>query len=91
MVFNDLKQTVDLMVSSDYKERLIAEYVQVKIRYQKLHRMLVKYDAGKLDFEPTCSVATLRDQKRSMGMYINTLEIRAMVEEIALPEVEVWQ
>ena len=32
----DLKQTTDLMLSQDYKERFIAEYWQTKIRYEKL-------------------------------------------------------
>lgn len=32
----ELKDTVGLMKSSDYKERFIAEYTQVKIRYEKL-------------------------------------------------------
>ena len=38
----ELKDTVDLMNSSDYKERFQAEYLQTKNRYNKLHKMLVK-------------------------------------------------
>lgn len=30
----------------DYKQRMIEEYQQTKARYQKLHKMLVKKDAG---------------------------------------------
>lgn len=37
-----LKETVELMNSSDYKERFKAEYLQAKIRYDKLHKMLIK-------------------------------------------------
>ena len=44
----ELKDTVDLMNSSDYKERFQAEYLQTKIRYDKLHKMLVKYEAKTL-------------------------------------------
>lgn len=53
----ELKDTIELMNSSDYKDRFKAEYQQVKIRHEKLHKMLVKWDAGTLDFEPTCSKA----------------------------------
>lgn len=50
----DLSSTVKLMESNDYKDRFLAEYVQTKIRYEKLHKMIVKYEAGKLDFTPNC-------------------------------------
>ena len=32
----ELKDTVDGMLSTDYKERFVAEYQQTKIRYEKL-------------------------------------------------------
>lgn len=38
----ELKDTIDLMLSEDYKDRFKAEYYQTKIRYDKLHKMLVK-------------------------------------------------
>lgn len=88
MIFRSLCETSELMVSTDYKERFVAEYVQTAIRYQKLHRMLVKYDAGKLDFTPTCGEGILRDQKRWMGLYLGALEVRAEIEGIELPKVE---
>lgn len=34
---NELKDTIELMNSSDYKDRFKAEYYQLKIRYTKLH------------------------------------------------------
>lgn len=37
-----LKDTVEMMNSSDYKERFRAEYQQVVIRYKKLRDMLAK-------------------------------------------------
>lgn len=80
----ELKETVDLMNSEDYKERFKAEYLQTKIRYEKLTKMLVKMDAGTLDFEPTCSRVVLFRQKRAMAEYLNVLEIRAEVEGITL-------
>lgn len=78
----ELKDTVDLMNSEDYNDRLKAEYFQTKIRYDKLHKMLVKRAAGTLDFEPKCSVALLTEQKRYMGEYLRVLETRAEIEGI---------
>lgn len=83
-MYSNLNDTVALMNSSDYKERFIAEYWQTKIRYDKLHQMLVKYDAGKLDFTPSCPIEVLREQKQYMGMYLNKLEVRAVIEGIEL-------
>lgn len=80
----ELKDTVDLMNSEDYNDRLKAEYFQTKIRYDKLHKMLVKRAAGTLDFEPKCSVALLTEQKRYMGEYLRVLETRAEIEGIDL-------
>ena len=33
---------------------------ELKYKYGKLHVMLVKYDAGKLNFTPTCPIDLLR-------------------------------
>lgn len=68
----------------DYKQRMIEEYQQTKARYQKLHKMLVKLDAGTLDFTPACPIGLLRDQKSTMGHYLNILEIRAEMEGVDL-------
>lgn len=82
----ELVETADMMNSPDYKERFKAEYWQIKIRWRKLHRMLVKYEAGTLDFEPSCSLELLKKQAFYMGSYIHILEIRAEVEGIELEE-----
>lgn len=81
---NDLSNTVNMMESNDYKERFKAEYWQTKIRYDKLHRMTIKYEAGTLDFTPTCSLDLLKRQKANMGNYLNCLEVRAEIEGIDL-------
>ena len=39
----ELKDTIEGMISDDYKERFIAEYNQVKIRVAKLESMITKY------------------------------------------------
>lgn len=51
----ELKDTVEMMTSSDYKERFKAEYYQLKLRYDKLALMITKWDEGTLGFEPSCS------------------------------------
>lgn len=68
----------------DYKVRMVNEYAELKNRYEKLHRMLVKHDAGTLDFKPTCPIELLRDQAATMGKYLYILEVRAELENIDL-------
>lgn len=80
----ELKDTAELMTSADYKERFKAEYAQTKIRYDKLHAMIVKYEAGTLNFEPTCPLELLKKQASAMGAYLFALEVRAQIEKIEL-------
>lgn len=80
----NLNDTVKMMNSEDYKERFKAEYYQTKIRYEKLHKMVVKYEAGTLNFTPSCSIELLKEQKRYMGQYLYCLEVRAEREGIEL-------
>ncbi len=68
----------------DYKERMKEEYWQLKERYNKLHQMCIKYEAGTLGFTPTCGLSLLADQKRHMGQYLHCLEVRAEIEGIKL-------
>ena len=42
----ELKDTVQQMLSEDYRDRFKAEYYQVKIRYDKLVDMLNRWDKG---------------------------------------------
>lgn len=79
-----LSDTIDLMCSNDYKDRFKAEYYQTKIRYDKLHKMLVKYSAGTLEFQPSCPIEILRNQCSHMGSYLYDLEVRAEIEKIEL-------
>lgn len=80
----ELKDTIEMMQNNDYKERFKAEYQQVKIRYDKLDEMTVKYEAGTLPFTPNCSLELLKEQKAYMGNYIRCLKIRAEIEGINL-------
>ena len=80
----ELKDTIELMTSEDYKERFKAEYLQLKIRVEGLRKMLIKWDADKLDFTPLCPRAVYLTQKRYMEEYLNQLEVRAEIEDIEL-------
>jgi len=80
----ELKDTVDMMNSTDYKERFKAEYAQVVIRYQKLKEMLYKWDNGKLIFNPVCPRSTYNMQIKAMTDYIAVLETRAVMEGVVL-------
>lgn len=80
----ELKDTVEMMNSADYKERFKAEYQQVVIRYKKLRDMLAKWDNNELTFTPTCPKSTYNMQIKAMTDYIAVLEARAVMEGIEL-------
>ena len=82
----ELKDTITLMTSDDYKERFKAEYYQLKIRDEKLTTMLNKYNAGELNFTPSCSYEMLFEQLVYMEHYLGMLEKRAEIEGINLEE-----
>lgn len=81
---NELKETVDLMLSDDYKERFLAEFMQLKIRYEKLRAMLNKWDEGTLEFEPTCPRDMYDRQIEGMETYLDVLADRAALEGVEL-------
>lgn len=80
----ELKDTIELMNSADYRDRFRAEYFQLKIRKDKLRTMLIKHEAGTLNFEPTCDITILDSQLYYMEEYLKQLEVRAEVEGIDL-------
>lgn len=80
----ELKDTVSMMGSADYKERFKAEYNQLAIRFEKLNAMLDKWDAGTLSFNPTCPRSTYNIQIRAMADYLAALEARAVMEGVSL-------
>ena len=79
-----LTDIVEMMFSEDYKERFKAEYWQTKVRYNKLHKMIIRYEAGTLNFTPSCPIEVLKEQRRHMGEYLHSLEVRAEIESIDL-------
>ena len=68
----------------DYKIRMVKEYKDLKEKYKRLYKILIKYEAETLDFELNCPVGLLYDQLDKMGKYIRILEIRAEIEKIIL-------
>ena len=83
-----LEDTIDLMKSDDYQIRFIAEYIQTKIRYNKLYKTLIKYEAKTLEFEiPEERICSLDNQLYYMNEYLKTLEVRAELENIKLPNI----
>ena len=79
-----LSETIDLMTSDNYDDRLKAEYYQLKIRMNGLYDMLLKYKMGKLSFTPKCSYDLLYGQYRVMDLYLQYLCDRAEIEGIKL-------
>lgn len=82
----ELKDTLELMSSEDYKDRFKAEYLQLKIRLDKLENMIAKYEAGTLDFKPKCALDLLKLQRTYMGEYLYVLKVRAEIESVNLQE-----
>ena len=80
----ELNDTVDMMISDDYKERFKAEYYQLFLRYKGLTKMLEKWDLDILNFKPTCPRSTYELQIKAMEFYLDILEARAKIEGIEL-------
>ena len=90
-----LADTVDLMNSSDYRDRFVAEYIQLKIRYEKLKDFNTRIEAARKskecevsieEPEHDCPASLLREQQAIMGEYLHLLELRAKIEDIDLED-----
>ena len=89
----ELRDTIELMNSDDYKERFKAEYHQTKIRYEKLKDFNTRIEAANATAyscnlvempKHDCPDMLLRDQQGIMGEYLHILEVRAKIERIEL-------
>ena len=80
----NLHDTLEMMNSSDYRQRLKAEYYQLLFRLDALTVMLIKWENNMLDFEPKCSKETLENQVIFMQGYMGILRLRAEIEGIDL-------
>ena len=61
----DLDKIYLLAKSSDYKERFLSEYLQLKDRATKLEVFIKQYENGSLLFIPDCPVELLKDLELS--------------------------
>lgn len=89
----DFDHTIELMRSTDYKDRFRAEYMQTKIRYEKLKAFNTRIEAAERTMyektkadepEHDCPADMLREQQSVMGEYLHILELRAVIEGIEL-------
>lgn len=78
------KDIAALTLSVDYKERFKGEYWFVKNKLDGLTALLEKWDAGKLDFTPTCPRSIYDVQTSAMREYCAILELRAVAEGVTL-------
>lgn len=83
----ELKNTIELMTSESWKDRFVAEYLQVKIRYEKLHKLITRREVGKVDFTTPVPLESWQTQARHMGLYLHELEKQAVLHGIELPSV----
>lgn len=86
--FDSLGDTINEMMSPDYRARFVAEYHQTKIRYEKLKKLCNRIEAaritGQKDPNHDCPTALLKEQQQVMGDYLHVLEVRAEIENIEL-------
>lgn len=89
----ELKDTAQLMLSEDYKDRFLAEYHQLKARCENLKNLLLVCEAAEYtkDCDPQIVKPEyespwhlLQEQLRYMKGYLHVLEIRAIIECIDL-------
>lgn len=64
-----------------------SEYLQTKIRYEKLYKLITRREAGKLDFETPVPLESWKNQAYHMGVYLYELEKQALIHDIELPKV----
>lgn len=84
----DLSDTAALMLSSDYRIRFAAEYLQVKLRCERLAKVVEDQLQGTASFKVTCPAELLQKQLADMQAYLRDLCERGNIEGINLLAVE---
>ena len=74
----ELKDTIEDMISDDYKERFKAEYKQLIIRMDKLYNYMNNNEISTEEIRPLC------EQVRAMIAYKRCLKQRAKILKIKL-------
>lgn len=83
----DLRDTIDNMISDDFRERLIAEYQQLSIRKNKLGNYLWAIKEGKAPAIEQKVYTNLWEQFRTMRKYKRLLEEKARLIKLNLKEI----
>lgn len=82
----ELKDTIDMMTSEDYKERFRGEFYQLEIRAKKLLAFIRKCEdaqiEGKEEPRHDCPLSLLRAQLDAMAEYLGILRKRALIENV---------
>lgn len=79
-----LEETIPLMTSAEYNERLKAEYFQLKIRIEKLSRFMKRAKEGKVNLPYVWTM--LDEQLKYMRGYRDVLKARIDIEQINLED-----
>ena len=79
-----LEETIPLMTSNDYKERLKAEYFQLRIRLVEVKHCLDRYPP------PLIRLDLMAAQYKAMKLYKKILEARLVENEIDFEEEEIY-
>ena len=77
-----LEETIPLMTSNDYKERLKAEYFQLRIRLVEVKHCLDRYPP------PLIRLDLMAAQYKAMKLYKKILEARVVENEIYFEDEE---
>lgn len=75
-----LEDTIPLMKSECFKDRLRAEYYQTAIRWDKLWETIEQYETGTISYIPRTSIDDCRTQADIMREYLDILLSRARLE-----------
>lgn len=82
----ELKDTIEMMTSEDYKERFRGEFCQLEIRAKKLLAFIRKCEdaqiEGKEEPRHECPLSLLRKQFDAMAEYLDILRKRALIENV---------
>lgn len=85
-----LEDTIALMTSASFVDRLRAEYWQTKLRYEnlkKLNNLIEASEYGVVEITKDALKTPkelFRTQQKAMGEYLHILEVRAVAERIEL-------
>lgn len=77
-----LSETVELMNSNDWKDRIKAEYYQLEQRCNNLAKFIIAYKNNELSFKPSTPIEIFQGQLLNMLGYKSQLEYRCAIEDI---------